>query len=169
MARLSSAQWLGRLRAKGWTRDQIQQATGASPRTQLRIAKGEQRTSKYDSAIREAGQKYSRRKEPPPEYPHRPRPKLSRILTGLRRVELEPNDSELEDLKERFGSRGRLAILQGQLDANARYQRVGKLGRNDPESWFFHKGPDMMRKFNDHELYDPYFYIKQLWYAGVQP
>lgn len=173
MGRLSPADWLGRLRAKGWTRSQIQAATGASPSTQQRLQSGKQKSTRYEDAIRTAGSKYSRRATVPPEYPHTPKPHLSlpKLLAQLSAVDLAPDEGEVEDLTEQFGSTGMRAILKGQLDANRRYQRDGIRTRlpGDPNSWFQQQGPEMMRRFNKDGLIDPIQFIRQLWYVGIKP
>lgn len=174
MARLSPADWLSRLRAKGWTRSQIQAATGATPSTQQRIQSGQTKKTRFEDAIRTAGSRYSRRSTVPSEYPHTPKPhlSLSKLLAQLAAVDLEPDEGEVEDLTEKFGSAGMRAILKGQVDANRRYQRDGIRTRlpGDPNSWFQHQGPEMMRRFNrEGELFDPYQFIKQLWYVGIKP
>lgn len=164
MPRLGAAQWLGRLRAKGWTRDQIQQATGASPSTQQRLQSGRQKSTRYESQIRDAGSKYSRRKEPPPEFEHRA--PLSRVLKDLAAagIGINPDAGELDDLKERFGAAGRLAILRGQLRA---YRYKHDTGSARQPSWFFVEGPELMRHYDrDEGEFDPYQFIKQLWYGG---
>lgn len=163
MARLSAADWLGRLRAKGWTRDQIQQATGASPSTQYRLQSGKQKSSRYDEAIREAGGKYSRRKAPPAEYPHRG--PLKSIVDKLNAANLRP---DVDYLVSTFGKTGARAILKGQLWAYNRYLDDGVDNRQegDPDSWFWTKGPDMMRRYGHEGLWDPSQFINSLFYTG---
>lgn len=169
MARLSTAQWLGRLRAKGWTRSQIEQATGASPSTQWRISTGRQASSKYDASIREAGARYSRRSKVPPEYPHRPKPKrsLASIIEELEEAQLEPGadtDSgiDLDWLLEQFGQRGTRAILTRQLRAHKAWARGNS---DDGYEWYHSDGPEMMLSYSD-GLVDPMTYRGQLWYHG---
>lgn len=173
MARLTSAQWLDRLRGKGWTRSQIQAATGAAPSTQLRIQSGRTKSSRYEGAIRDAGSKYSRRATVPPEYPHTPKPHdtLDQLMTALANANLAPDEDRLDDMRDTFGSAGMRAILKGQLAAYRRYTRDGINTRvnGDTQSWFHHKGPDMMRRYSGDQLLDPQQYISQLFYAGIKP
>lgn len=168
MARLSTADWLGRLRAKGWTRDQIQQATGASPSTQYRLQSGRQKTSRYDERIWEAGSQYSRRKGPPPEYQHRPKQNRSfqSIVDRLNAVNLRP---DVDSMVERFGRVGTRAILTGQLAAYNRYldDGIGNRSEESGDSWFYNTGPEMMRIYGgDDELWDSSQFINALFYMG---
>jgi hypothetical protein len=151
MARNTSADWIGRLRDKGWTRDQIKQATGASASTQRRIQSGGQRTSKYDSAIRDAGSRYSRRAAPPSEYPHRP--DLSRSLEGviarLDYVGLAPRDLHL--MIESFGRTGTRDILAHQLSAYNAYNR-GDIDK--ARDWYYSGRPRLMQHYQTDEIVD---------------
>lgn len=160
MARLTPAQWLGRLRAKGWTRPQITAATGASASTQLRITRGGHSPT-YDTAITTVGRENARRTKVPEEYRDVQGQSLATILRALAKANLEPDDYTLDALKEQFGAAGRRAILAGQLKAHNRTKR------GQPANWYYHHGPELMRKYSrDGELVDPFIYREQLWYVG---